>query len=140
MKIKVVMLAVVGGGILAGCAIKQTATPVLNLQTREICVVENSAVRSTFKDSYIRALQAKGFLVRVLGANGDTSSCAMTSTYVARWSWDFTIYMSQADLRVYRSGVQVGAANYNSRGGGSRLDKWVDADAKVQEMVSQLFP
>lgn len=137
-KVNVCLMALAVG--LASCSIQQKASPVLQLASKEICVVENSAVRNDFLGSYVRALQSKGFLVRVLAPYSDPRTCPLTSTYVARWSWDFKPYLSDAKIMVYRDGGLAGSAEYNSKSGGFRLDKWIDADAKTVELTNELFP
>jgi len=47
--------------------------------------------------------------------------------------------MSYAEIQVYNDGQNVGRAIYDSRMGGMRLDKWVDAETKIAELVDQLF-
>jgi hypothetical protein len=126
---------------LSACAIRQDIAPVTFAPTasREICIVEHTPTRTTFRDAYQQALQERGFSARIVPANSALNVCPVTTTYVARWSWDFTIYMAYAEMRVYHDGRQAGRALYDSRMGGMRLDKWVDAEAKVREMVDQLY-
>lgn len=126
---------------LSGCAVRQDVMPVTFAPTasREVCIIEHAPTRTTFRDAYQRALETRGFSVRVVPASSPLNSCPVTTTYVARWSWDFTIYMAYAEMRVYHDGREAGRAIYDSRLGGARLDKWIDADAKVNEMVGQLY-
>ena len=55
-------------------------------------------------------------------------------------SWDLTIFMSYANIRVYKNGVLEGEALYDATGGGLTLSKFIDAETKVRELVNQLFP
>jgi hypothetical protein len=41
---------------------------------------------------------------------------------------------------VYRNGEVVGRALYDAVGGGGRLDKFINATTKINELVDQLFP
>lgn len=125
----------------ASCAIKENVVPVTFAPTagRSICIIEHPATRESFLDSYQNALRDRGFEPRVLPAGSALNSCPVTSTYLARWSWDFTIYMAYAELHVYHDGRQAGRAVYDSRLGGFRLDKWVDADVKIRELVDELY-
>jgi hypothetical protein len=126
--------------VTAGCAIQQTVKPVQGIQGREICVIENRAVRAGFIDAYRRSLASRGYVVRLLPASATTTDCAVTSTYNATWRWDLALYMAVAEIRVYSAGRQVGEARYDSEGGSAALAKFIDAEKKIEELVSQLFP
>jgi hypothetical protein len=126
--------------MLAGCSITQQVKPVADPPGKEICIVESPAVRAGFIDAYRRSLSARGFTVRMLPTGADVATCPMTSTYNARWSWDLALYMSYAELRVYGNGKPVGEATYDSTRGGGNMNKFIEADKKIDELVSLLFP
>ena len=67
-------------------------------------------------------------------------ACTVTFTYIARWSWDITIYMSYARIKVFINGQLAGQALYDSRRGGGNMDKFIDAEPKIRKLVSELFP
>jgi hypothetical protein len=48
--------------------------------------------------------------------------------------------MSYADIRVFMNGRETGSAVYDARSGGGRLDKFIDAEGKIAELVEELFP
>jgi hypothetical protein len=73
-------------------------------------------------------------------AGASVNDCATVSTYIGRWSWDLTIYMSYARILVFHDSNQSGEAVYDATKGGGRLDKFVDAEPKIRELVEQLFP
>jgi hypothetical protein len=125
---------------LGGCAIHQTVKPVERFADREVCIVENPAVRASFLDAYKRALSAKGYMVRQLPASASLVECNITSTYTAKWSWDLALYMAFAEIKVYSGGKPIGEAKYDSQGGAANMGKFIDADMKVNELVTQLFP
>lgn len=125
---------------LAGCAIQQTVQPVGRIADRQICVIDNPAVRAGFVETYKRSLTQKGYDVRQLPAGSSVTACEVTSTYTANWRWDLAMYMAFAEIRVFSAGQQVGEAKYDSMGGGANLNKFIDADRKIQELVDQLFP
>lgn len=126
--------------VLAGCSITQEVKPVADLAGKEICVVENPGVRAGFIDAYRRSLASRGFTVRMLPAGSDVAACPITSTYNARWSWDLALYMSFAELRVYGNGKPAGEATYDSTRGGGNMNKFIEADKKIDELVTLLFP
>jgi len=125
---------------LSACAIQQTVKPIEGLQTRDICVIENPTVRAGFLESYKNTMQSKGYIVRQMPKDTPLTGCPVISTYMANWKWDLAMYMSFAQIRVYRDGYQAGEANYDARNGGGNPAKFIDADKKITEMVNQLFP
>jgi hypothetical protein len=126
--------------VVSGCSITQTVNPVGNLATSEVCIIENSQVREGFLPELKNVLQTKNAQVYVLGSDATTSSCPIVLTYIARWKWDLAMYMSYAEINVYRDGQVVGNALYDATSGGGRMDKFIDAEPKIRELVNQLFP
>lgn len=131
-----VMLAI------TGCSIKQTVTPAsLSLDLPpEICLIPAEGLRTGFNTTYTALLKDKGFQTRELTPGSSPSTCALSTTYIGTWNWDLALYMSYADIRVFENGRQVGQAEYDSRWGGGRLDKFIDAETKITELTDQLFP
>ena len=125
---------------LVGCAIQQHVRPVEAIADRQICVIDNPAVRASFVEAYKRSLTGKGYEVRQVPASTPITGCGTTSTYSANWRWDLAMYMAYAEIRVFSGGKQVGDAKYDSMGGGANMNKFIDADRKIQELVDQMFP
>jgi hypothetical protein len=125
---------------LLGCAIHQRVDPVPRLESQEICIINNPAVREGFLLAYQRALTAKGFQTKILDKSAAPNDCPLTSTYTANWRWDLALYMAFADITVYANGKKVGQAVYDSLGGSGNLGKFINAEDKVNELVDQLFP
>ncbi|MBA1272492.1 Sbal_3080 family lipoprotein [Stutzerimonas azotifigens] len=128
--------------ILSGCSIKQTVTPAelaADLPA-EICAIPAEGLREGFNTTYKSLLQSKGFTVRELKPNTSPRTCELSTTYIGKWGWDLALYMKYADIRVFNKGRQVGQALYDSRSGGGRLDKFIDAETKIAELTDQLFP
>jgi hypothetical protein len=125
-----------------GCSIVQEVKPVVktDLPGKEICVAENADVRQGFLEAYRAALERKGFTVRVLPPGSGITQCPLLTTYTANWRWDLALYMAYARMTVYRDGKAIGRATYDALLGGGRLDKFIQADEKIKELVDQLFP
>jgi len=123
-----------------GCAITQHVDPIAAAPTPEVCIIENPDVREGFLSEYKATLHTRGYEVRVLPRDASLDACTVTSTYVARWSWDVTIYMAYAEIKVFVNGELAGQALYDSRRGSANLDKFIDAEPKIRELVSELFP
>jgi hypothetical protein len=119
---------------LGACATSQVS-PVASLDVKQICVIENPKVRASFLDSYRKALEERGYTVRVLPETARLSSCPVTSTYVAYWWWDIVLYMRHAQLEIYKDEKLAGRAVFEA--GQSRL--FTD-DGKIKELVAQLLP
>jgi hypothetical protein len=76
----------------------------------------------------------------MLPPTAQADDCPVTMTYVGRWSWDLTIYLSYARLQVFDNGSAAGDAVYDSTGGGGNMNKFIDAETKIRELVTQLLP
>ncbi|MFP5423403.1 MAG: Sbal_3080 family lipoprotein [Gammaproteobacteria bacterium] len=128
--------------LLSGCSIKQqvdAATLTASLAP-DICLIPGKGVRDGFTTAYGDALRDKGFSVRTLHMGASPSRCPLSTTYTGNWRWDFALYMSYADIRVFERGRQVGKAVYDARSGGGRPDKFISAESKIIELTDQLFP
>ncbi len=130
--------------LVLGCSVKYTANPVANLEmnSKEICIIEDPRVIGHFLPAYRTALENKGFAVRVLSPGSDIASCPITSTYTARWRWDFVPYMAYAEIIVYRNGTKAGGALYKTPPAGWSLmtDIYDATELKIATMVDKLFP
>jgi hypothetical protein len=124
---------------LTGCAITQKVTPISVIPNGEICIVENTKVRPGFLREYEAALQDKGYETRTFADSAAAWDCSFTSTYIARWRWDLALYMAYAEIKLFHRGRPVGEAVYDSLSGGGRLDKFIDAEPKIRELVNELF-
>ena len=49
------------------------------------------------------------------------------------------MYMKYAEIKVYRSAALVGEAVYDATWSGGRLQKFINAENKIHELVDQLF-
>lgn len=126
---------------LTGCAIHQKVAPVqVAGGDRNICIIENPSVKAGFLEAYRRSLSEKGFVVRQLPASSSVLDCPVTSTYSANWRWDLALYMAYAEIKVYNDGRVIGEAKYDSQNGGANMGKFIDAEGKIRELVSLLFP
>ncbi len=133
-----VVVAVVA---LSGCAITQNVSPVrLSQPAQELCLVRNSeVVQDGFHDVYAKVLERKGFRVNSLPDRTAVNACPLLGTYEAIYRWDLAIYLARADLKVYSNGQEAGRAVYDSLSGGATLSKFIRTEAKLTELVDQLF-
>lgn len=129
-------------GCVSACTIQQQITPVDRavLADPVVCIIEDPAVRPGFLAEVLKALRDLGYSTQQLPPDASVTECATVMTYTARWSWDLTIYMSYARIVVYSDGAKAGEALYDATRGGGRLDKFIDAEPKIRELVEELFP
>ncbi|MGH8691051.1 MAG: Sbal_3080 family lipoprotein [Burkholderiales bacterium] len=125
---------------ISGCAIHQKISPVSELQVKQICVIENPAVREGFLSTYRLTLAEKGYDVRVISKLASSSDCPITSTYTANWRWDLALYLAYAEIKVYDGGKLAGEAVYDALSGGANLNKFIRGEEKIKELVNELFP
>jgi hypothetical protein len=127
---------------LSGCSITQNVTPsAIDQRAQELCLVRNSeVVQDGFHDVYARVLEKKGFKVRWLPDKAAVTSCPLVATYEVLYRWDMAIYLARADLRIYADGKEAGRAVYDSLSGGANMNKFVRTEAKLTELIDQLFP
>lgn len=138
---KIFVIAMGIAAITTGCTITREVRPVaLQPAEKEICVIEDPAVREGFLTTYRSALEKKGYTVRTLQKGSPITSCPITSTYMGRWSWDLAIYLNYAEINVYRDGASIGQALYDGRRGGGRMDKFGSGEKRITDLVNQLFP
>ena len=118
--ISVLLLAV----FITGCSIQQKVEPVNLTKKAELCIIENPKVRDGFLQEFRRVLAARQINHLVVPELNVPESCQWTVTYTARWSWDMTIYMSYAEIKVYEEGQLSGEALYDARRGGVNMSKF----------------
>ena len=85
-------------------------------------------------------LGSKDYRIKKIPSKYGTNRCPAVSTYTGLWSWDLALYLSYAEIVVYRNGMRAGQAVYDSRGGGGNMKKFIKADEKITELVNELFP
>lgn len=125
--------------LLSACSIKQTIEPAELIKGHELCIIENHRVRDGFLIEFKSALSVKLIPFKVVSGRAIPSSCEWTATYTARWSWDFTIYMSYAEIKIFHNGNLDGEAIYDSTHGGLTFGKFIDAEPKIRELVNKLL-
>lgn len=126
--------------LLSACTITQQVNPVAVPHGTEVCIIENADVRAGFVEEVRSTLASNGYRFKMLPSSAQVSDCEITMTYTARWSWDLTIYMSYARLQIFNKGIAIGDAVYDSTRGGGNMSKFIDAEPKIRELVTQLLP
>lgn len=125
---------------LSGCAINQKITPVSVGLEKNICIIDNPAVKNSFLEEYRGTLLNKGYSSKMLPQSASISDCQVVSTYTANWRWDLALYMTYAEINIYSGGKLAGSAKYDSMSGSANLGKFINAREKIRELVDQLIP
>ena len=133
-------IAVLLVGVLAGCAIHQNVRPVERFEGKQVCVIENTAVKYNFLAAFKKSLESRGYTVTTLSETAALRECPITVTYTANWRWDLAMYMAYAEIKVFNNGQPAGEAVYDSLKGGGNMSKFINGENKINELVSQLFP
>lgn len=123
--------ALVAGGCSSG---RSHVSPVSISSGSEICIIDNPRVRADFLQAYQQALVSRGYAAKVIQSTSSLGACPVTSKYVAYWQWDVVMYMSSAEISVYRDGRPAGRALFDARG-----SHFTSVEDKVREMVAQLY-
>lgn len=136
-KAKIALLSTLA---ITGCT-SINVRPVDNVASiQNVCIVRNPKV---IVSDFIPVLQ-DGFnrhnVSTTVVEQDQASSCDVTLTYTALRSWDFKPYISHAELRLWRSGRQIGSADYHLKGkGGFALTKWGSTKEKMDPVIDQLL-
>ena len=112
------------------------STPSLNY----VCIRENSRVLvDNFVPVVRDALSQRGIRSEVFA--GETPAhCEVILTYTALRRWDFSPYLSHAEVRLERDGLQIGYAEYHLRGGGGlSFFKWQGTRTKMEPVLDELL-
>jgi len=124
--------------LLASCSITQVVEPADLSDDAMICIVENPSVREGFLVELKAVLDEKKIAYKMVDKQG-ALDCEWSATYLARWSWDMALYMSYAEINVYRNGELDGQAIYDSTSGGANMSKFIDSEPKIRELVESLM-
>ncbi|AZQ12225.1 Sbal_3080 family lipoprotein [Shewanella khirikhana] len=135
---KIIALALFAS-LLGGCSIKQHVDPANINQQATVCVLENPDVREGFLQEVEKVLREKQINYQVVKELDASNNCEWTATYTANWAWDLALYMVYAEIKVYHQGKLDGQAIYDARMGGANMNKFIDAEPKIRELVEQLI-
>lgn len=135
--IKLILLA---GFALTGCTAIDVKPIDSTAELLHVCIQENHKVQVRDFVSVVQAGFERHGISTELVSGALPLHCEYVLTYSARRSWDFTPYLSQADLQLRRSGRQVASAEYHLRGkGGLALNKWAGTKSKIDPVIDKLL-
>jgi hypothetical protein len=130
--------------LIAGCSIQTVVEPIPpQTQISEICILENSKVIiSDFLPIVQEGISRHGLRSSVY--REVPSNCVYVLEYVAYQKWDFTLFMSEASIKLYRDKKLVGTVSYKTPtgifgGGGANPSKWKSTKEKLDPLLDELF-
>ena len=125
---------------LAGCTSVNVRPPDDIASISQVCIVRNPRVTvSDFIEVLQDGFERNGIATSVV-EQAQANACPATLTYTALRSWDFKLYISHAELRLWRNGRQIGSADYHLKGkGGFALTKWGSTREKMDPVIDQLL-
>ncbi|PTU31594.1 Sbal_3080 family lipoprotein [Stenotrophobium rhamnosiphilum] len=132
--------ALVFFAVTAGCT-SVTVRPVdQSLGIKHICIKENPKVQVNDFIEVIRdGFDRHGISSQVFDS-AQPQNCEYLLTYTALRSWDFSPYLSHAELRLEKDYKQVAYAEYHLKGkGGLSLTKWAGTKSKMDPVIDELL-
>jgi len=71
-------------------------------------------------------------------------SCELKLTYVAYRKWDFSSFLSKANIMLYKQSRLIGSVEYQTPngifgGGGVNPEKWASTESKISPLMNELL-
>lgn len=133
------VVAMVLGITLAGCSISTRVKPVEQESIAMVCIKENPDV---MMDGFLPELksQISSYGIETRTYTGETpADCPYHMQYTANWQWDLAMYLTYAELKVFKHTDLVGEAVYDARQGGANMDKFGTTADKLRTLTEPLF-
>ena len=127
--------------VLAGCTVvKVKQVDKTTHDMHKVCIEKNNAVKPAGFLPMLEESFAKHGIASEHYQGKPADSCEYTATYVAHWSWDIAVYLTDAEVVIRRGGEEVGRAVYHLRNrGGLDMGKWSSAESKMQPVMDRLL-
>lgn len=126
--------------LLQGCSIHQNVISVQGETIDEICVIDNPTVKESFRKALTEKVQDNNIKARVISEDSkEEVSCQYTMEYTANWAWDLALYLVYTKIELFKEGDLIGEAIYDARRGGGRMDKFINAENKIEELIKEML-
>jgi hypothetical protein len=126
--------------VLTGCT-TITVQPVDRaLALKHVCIQDNpKVILSGFVPMLQEGFSRHGISTEVISGE-IPAQCEYVLTYTALRSWDITVYLTEAELRLKKDGKEVASAIYHLKGkGGFSLVKWAGVKSKMNPVIDELL-
>lgn len=107
---------------------------------QHVCIVNNpKVIIDDFVPVIQQRLQHHNIQSRVVN-QANKQGCHYTLHYSAKRSWDFTPYLSWAEVKLQQGQTTLATAEYSLKGkGGLSLTKWASVESKMTPVIDQLL-
>jgi hypothetical protein len=135
------LVLVICCGIFTACTSVTVRRPDSNLVIKHVCIQENPKVWvSDFLPVLKNGFSRHGIATTSYSGTTKPAGCEYVLSYTALQSWDFTPYLSHAELWLEKDGRQIAYAEYHLIGkGGLSLMKWEGTKAKMDPVIDELL-
>lgn len=125
---------------LAACTAVQVTPLDRSYDVTHICIEDNpKVIVGGFIGVVEDAFQDHGITTEIY-AGPMPSNCEYKLTYTATRDWDFSPYLSHAELRLFENSKRIAYAEYHLKGGGGlSLTKWASVESKMKPVVYELL-
>ena len=126
---------------LSGCTTK-TVTPISKkYNILHICIQSNPKVIVGDFIPVVEDVFQNHKITTEIYYNDMPNTCKINLTYTALQSWDFTLYLSHAEIRVYKEKQKIGYAEFHEVAGGMSLsfNKWASVKDKMTPVLNDLL-
>lgn len=126
--------------VITGCTSVQVSQLDRSHSVSHVCVEDNPKVKvEGFIEVVSDIFQDHGITTEVYSGQRP-EACEFKLTYTALRSWDFSPYLSHAELRLFKKNERIAYAEYHLRGkGGFALNKWASVESKMTPVVKKLL-
>ena len=138
-----VVLLVATVSLLCGCNTYYVKSLPYDPELKDVVVVHNpKVIVKDFVEVMTDEFNARKIKVRNVPQNYVSKPNEYVVHYDARQSWDFTLYLSDATIRIIRDGMTVGKGKYHHVGRSMSLDiftKWRGTEWKMKDLYEGLL-
>jgi hypothetical protein len=131
---------VIFAAVIAGCTPVKVLPVGGSHHIEHVCILRNPSVQvADFLPVMQEGFEHNGISSEV--ANGTIPPhCDYTASYTARRSWDFKLYLSQAQIDIQHGGKAIASASYDIKNGSSDgLDEHAGTRAKMLPVIDTLL-
>jgi len=126
--------------LLASCASPKFAAKPISTENKlkDITVVKDDATREVFLDTIESWCLDESYECKFVPDRTKHVAEELTLNYVSRWSWDFTTFIADAEIKAYKNKQLVGEVTFKAPNS-LDMDKFGDDKKRIKTMVELLF-
>lgn len=126
--------------VLASCTSVKVEPVSQAYKVSHLCIEENTRI---IYPSFVRGLQnvfTQHGVTTQLYSGSLPAGCDYYMTYSAIQSYDMKMFLSHAELNLFKGPQRIGTAQYHLLAeGGFALNKWDSIESKLDPVIGQLF-